>query len=64
MALELRFECSICGDPSGEICSWCTKDACTNHMCARCKRCSDCCTCEIPLEEHTEAQTAPSVNGE
>jgi hypothetical protein len=43
------FVCSICGEPAGEICVYCTKDACVNHRCDRCKRCSDCCECEIPL---------------
>jgi len=43
------FICSICGEPAGEICVYCTKDACRNHRCERCKRCSDCCECEIPL---------------
>ena len=43
------FTCSICGEPAGEICVYCTKDACVNHRCDRCKRCSDCCECEIPL---------------
>ncbi len=43
------FTCSICGEPSAEICVYCTKDACANHRCDRCKRCSDCCECEMPL---------------
>jgi hypothetical protein len=43
------FTCSICGEPSTEICLSCTKDSCRNHRCERCKRCSDCCECEIPL---------------
>jgi hypothetical protein len=43
------FVCSICGEPAGEICVYCTKDACVNHRCDRCKRCSDCCECDIPL---------------
>jgi hypothetical protein len=41
------FACSICGEPSTEICVHCTKDACTNHRCEKCKRCSDCCGCEL-----------------
>jgi hypothetical protein len=50
------FRCSICGEPSTEICVYCTKDACGNHRCERCKRCSDCCECDVPLsaEEHHE----------
>jgi hypothetical protein len=43
------FTCSICGEASSNICSYCTKDACSNHRCERCKRCSDCCECEVPL---------------
>jgi hypothetical protein len=49
MAEVAIFTCSICCEPSGEICVFCTKDACINHRCDRCKRCSDCCECEIPL---------------
>jgi hypothetical protein len=43
------FECSICADPSTEICVCCAKDACNNHLCIRCRSCSDCCGCEVPL---------------
>jgi hypothetical protein len=43
------FTCSICGEPSTNICAYCTKDACGNHRCERCKRCSDCCECDVPL---------------
>jgi hypothetical protein len=49
--------CSICGEPSHDICVYCTKDACANHRCDRCKRCSDCCECDVPLsaaEAHVE----------
>ena len=49
--------CSICGEPSTDICIYCTKDACSNHRCDRCKRCSDCCECDVPLsaaELHVE----------
>lgn len=45
------FACSICAEPSLRICAWCTKDACDNHICAKCGRCSDCCQCEVPLDE-------------
>jgi len=41
-----QFECSICGEASEHICVWCTKDACDNHLCAKCQRCSDCCECD------------------
>ncbi|HBY58885.1 MAG TPA: hypothetical protein DEH78_03630 [Solibacterales bacterium] len=55
---KLVFTCSICGDPSTELCVWCTKDACDLHRCQRCARCSDCCECEIPLEDHPEFEAA------
>lgn len=51
------FTCSICGEPSTNICAYCTKDACANHRCERCKRCSDCCECDVPLS----AEEAASV---
>lgn len=57
------FICSICGEPSSDICAYCTKDACKNHRCHRCKRCSDCCECEAPLsaaEVEVEPAPAPS----
>jgi hypothetical protein len=40
------FACSICEEPSSEICVYCTKDVCNNHRCVKCQRCSDCCQCE------------------
>lgn len=43
------YTCSICSEPSSDICVKCTKDACRNHKCERCKSCSDCCECEVPL---------------
>lgn len=43
----LTFPCSICNEPSTEICVHCTKDACANHLCEKCKRCSDCCQCDF-----------------
>jgi hypothetical protein len=49
------FTCSICGETSTNICSYCTKDACSNHRCERCKRCSDCCECEFPLSAEEPA---------
>jgi transcription elongation factor Elf1 len=49
------FTCSICGEASVNICSYCTKDACSNHRCERCKRCSDCCECEYPLSAEEPA---------
>jgi hypothetical protein len=49
------FTCSICGEPSANICAYCTKDACANHRCERCKRCSDCCECDVPLSAEEAA---------
>jgi hypothetical protein len=46
VATPLTFVCSICGEPSTEICGYCTKDACANHRCEVCLRCSDCCDCD------------------
>jgi hypothetical protein len=45
------FNCSICGEESTKICVWCTKDTCSNHLCEKCGRCSDCCECQVPLDE-------------
>ena len=41
------FSCSICGEPSKDICVACTKDTCENHRCLKCLRCSDCCNCDV-----------------
>jgi hypothetical protein len=46
-----QFRCHICADPSTHICLYCTKDACDNHVCVKCGRCSDCCACEVHLDE-------------
>src|SRR5947209_19190608 len=54
MTATLVFTCSICGEPSQSICSFCTKDACANHLCERCGRCSDCCECEVRLDEPSD----------
>jgi len=45
----MPFTCSICGEESTRICARCTKDACDNHLCEKCRRCSDCCECEVKL---------------
>ena len=45
----LTYACSICVEPSHDICVYCTKDVCHSHRCQRCLRCSDCCECESPL---------------
>jgi hypothetical protein len=50
------FTCHICNDASTDICVYCTKDACANHLCKKCGHCSDCCDCEVAL---TEEQVAP-----
>ena len=55
------FVCSICGDPSTDICVYCTKDACPNHLCAKCKRCSDCCECEVPLNAEPPHAAEPTA---
>ena len=47
MAETTTFLCSICNEPSTEICAYCTKDACANHRCEKCQCCSDCCHCEL-----------------
>ncbi len=47
----MPFTCSICGEESTRICARCTKDACNNHLCEKCLRCSDCCECEVALAE-------------
>jgi len=56
------FACSICEQESTRICAYCTKDACDNHICEHCGCCSDCCDCEVPLDEataHPHAVPAP-----
>ena len=57
----LTFVCSICSDPSHEICVYCTKDVCHLHRCQRCLRCSDCCECESPVCLDEEPQTEPAA---
>ena len=58
----MPFFCSICSEESTRICVRCTKDTCTNHICDKCGRCSDCCECEITLAEHAPpAVSARSV---
>ena len=67
MTETATFVCSICNEPSTDICVACTKDACRNHRCERCHRCSDCCDCEIPLTEalpvEPESEMAGGQNG-
>ena len=57
----MPFMCSICGEESTRICERCTKDACNNHLCEKCLRCSDCCECEITLTDTIHAETPGSV---
>ncbi len=47
----MPFTCNICEEESTRICVRCTKDACNNHICEKCLRCSDCCECEVALAE-------------
>jgi len=56
----MPFTCCICGEESTRICGRCTKDACDNHICEKCLRCSDCCECEVALKEpvHEPARAA------
>lgn len=57
-ASSFTYSCAICEEPSQRICFYCTKDTCANHLCLKCNRCSDCCLCEVPLEEsHPAAAT-------
>lgn len=58
MSEVMTFECSICSEASTEICVYCAKDACRNHLCRRCLRCSDCCECEFPLSAEPVAAEA------
>lgn len=57
----MPFACSICEQESTRICVFCTKDACAMHICERCGCCSDCCQCDVPLDEpvHEAAPVEP-----
>jgi hypothetical protein len=57
----MPFVCSICGEQSTRICARCTKDACDNHLCEKCLRCSDCCECEVTLAKPVHASARPVV---
>ena len=59
----MSFVCSICEEESTRICMRCTKDTCSNHLCDKCGCCSDCCTCEVPLDDH-EAPLPPAMHAE
>ena len=58
----MPFTCNICEEVSTDICVACTKDSCANHLCPKCSRCSDCCGCEVTLDEH-ESTVPASVGG-
>ena len=57
----MPFACSICGEESTRICVRCTKDACDNHLCARCRSCSDCCECEVALDAPAHPPASPAI---
>lgn len=57
------FTCTICGESSRDICVYCTKDACSNHLCEKCRRCSDCCACEMRFTEFDGNGVSPYLNG-
>jgi hypothetical protein len=54
----MPFACSICEQESTRICAYCTKDACGMHICEHCGCCSDCCDCDVPLDETTQLHVA------
>lgn len=61
----MPFACSICEQESTKICAFCTKDACDNHLCERCGCCSDCCECDLPLDEATaHPHAVPPIEAE
>ena len=57
----MPFICSICAEESTRICARCTKDACDNHLCEKCFRCSDCCECEVTLSDSGAARPLHSA---
>ena len=59
----MPFVCSICAEAANQICVRCTKDACANHICEKCLRCSDCCECELTLQPPTPVPVVRSVTG-
>ena len=56
----MPFQCSICDEASTRICVRCTKDACDNHLCEKCLKCSDCCECEVALD--ATPRIAPTIH--
>ena len=61
MTATMSFTCNICGEESSRICARCTKDTCNNHLCEKCLRCSDCCECELMLDETARPVVRPAV---
>jgi hypothetical protein len=59
MTTTMPFVCSICEEESTRICVKCTKDTCANHLCEKCAACSDCCDCEIHLEDEGPHEPEP-----
>jgi hypothetical protein len=57
----MPFVCSICEEESTRICVRCTKDTCSNHLCEKCGACSDCCDCEIQLDEEPRNEVEETV---
>jgi len=55
--VEMPFACNICEEESTRICVQCTKDTCSNHLCDKCGACSDCCDCELKLDEEPVDET-------
>lgn len=60
----MPFTCSICEEESTRICVACTKDSCDNHLCEKCYRCSDCCGCEVTLNENSLAAEPSGIPAE
>jgi hypothetical protein len=58
----MPFVCSICEEESTRICVRCTKDTCSNHLCEKCGACSDCCDCELQLDEETPHEAEDVVH--
>lgn len=59
----MPFVCSICEEAASQICVRCTKDACANHICEKCHRCSDCCECELSLQPPAPAPVVRDLPG-
>src|ERR1700710_768838 len=64
MTTLMAFVCNICEEQSTRICVRCTKDTCSNHLCEKCGACSDCCDCEIHLEQEVVPEKEVFVHPE